>query len=165
MTDPEPGGTGAWRRCSACKKPIALGALYYVCSVSTCNRKRTGLVFCDVGCWEVHLPEARHREAWAEEKTAPRTRDPGAAEAKPQRRLVRPEAPAAKAKGPPREVLVVASRLKDFVRAHAGMNTSDGVLEPLSDIVRAVCEEAIRNAGREGRKTILDRDIPDSERR
>src|SRR4030095_10924764 len=61
----------AWRRCSACKNPIALGATYWVCSVSTCNQKRTGLAFCTVSCWDAHLPVARHREAWAEERTAP----------------------------------------------------------------------------------------------
>ena len=60
-----------WRRCSACKQPIAYGAQYWVCSVSTCNRKRTALAFCTVSCWEVHLPVARHREAWAEERVAP----------------------------------------------------------------------------------------------
>jgi histone H3/H4 len=30
----------------------------------------------------------------------------------------------------------------------------------LSDHVRALCKEAIRNAAKDGRKTILDRDIP-----
>ncbi len=60
-----------WRRCSACKNPIASGAIYWTCSVSTCNRKRTGLAFCTVTCWEVHLPGANHREAWAVEKFAP----------------------------------------------------------------------------------------------
>jgi histone H3/H4 len=57
-------------------------------------------------------------------------------------------------------VLIVGSRLKDYVRASAGMNTSDRILEPLSEIVRSVCDEAIRNAARDGRKTVLDRDIP-----
>ena len=52
-----------WRRCSACKKAIELGAEYWTCNVSTCNRKRTGLVFCSVTCWEVHLPVANHRDA------------------------------------------------------------------------------------------------------
>jgi len=28
--------------------------------------------------------------------------------------------------------------------------------------VRRVCDEAIRNAAREGRKTVLDRDVPKS---
>jgi hypothetical protein len=33
-------------------------------------------------------------------------------------------------------------------------------MEPLSDIVRRLCDEAIRNASREGRKTVLERDVP-----
>ena len=61
-----------WRRCSTCKAEIGFGRPYFACSVSTCNRKRTGLVFCSVDCWDAHLPTARHREAWAVEKVAPR---------------------------------------------------------------------------------------------
>jgi len=45
--------------------------MYWTCNVSTCNRKRTGLAFCTVSCWEVHLPGANHRESWAVERTAP----------------------------------------------------------------------------------------------
>ena len=81
-----------WRRCNACKKPIEFGASYWVCNVSTCNRKRTGLAFCTVSCWEVHLPVAKHRESWAEERTAP-TRAQAEAEArgeKPARTLTIP---------------------------------------------------------------------------
>jgi len=40
------------------------------------------------------------------------------------------------------------------------MNTSDGVLDVLSDSVRALCDEAIRSAQRDGRKTVMDRDFP-----
>jgi histone H3/H4 len=47
------------------------------------------------------------------------------------------------------------------VRARGGFSTSDRVLGPLSEIVRKVCDAAIENASREGRRTILDRDIPD----
>lgn len=60
-----------WKVCSSCRKPIAHGATYFVCSVSTCNRARTALFFCSIDCWDAHLPEARHRDAWAEEKRAP----------------------------------------------------------------------------------------------
>jgi hypothetical protein len=60
------------------------------------------------------------------------------------------------------EVLIIASRLKDYVRAKSGYHTSDRVLEPLSEIVRRVCDQAIRNAQREGRRTVLDRDLPDA---
>jgi histone H3/H4 len=59
----------------------------------------------------------------------------------------------------PTEVLIVASRLKDYVRARSGYNTSDRVLEPLSDIVRRIADQAIENARRDGRMTVLDRDI------
>jgi hypothetical protein len=131
--------------------------------VSTCNRPRTGLVFCSVSCWEVHLPDANHREAWAVERRAPTTREPeaNAAPAAGQRRLVRPPAAApAAAPAAQAEVLIVASRLKDYVRARSGYNTSDRVLEPLSDIVRRIADQAIENARRDGRMTVLDRDIP-----
>jgi hypothetical protein len=150
-----------WRRCSACKKPIALGAVYWACNVSTCNQKRTALSFCSVSCWEVHLPSANHREAWAVEKRAPKTAEEGV-EAAPGgvRRLVRPPgAPAPAPDKAPREVLIVASRLKDYVRARSGYNTSDRVLEPLSDLVRRAVDEAIENARRDGRMTVLDRDV------
>src|SRR3954466_11380102 len=60
-----------WRRCNSCKKPIFFGATYWVCNVSTCNRKRTGLAFCDVACWDAHVPMMNHRESWAEERQAP----------------------------------------------------------------------------------------------
>ncbi|NNL64723.1 MAG: hypothetical protein HKP30_00635 [Myxococcales bacterium] len=164
--------TAEWRRCNACKEPIPLGATYWVCSVSTCNRKRTGLRFCSVTCWDVHLPTANHREAWAVEKTAPTTAEPEepaaakreAAGGRPKRRILpTPQQTAAAAPAPrdePLEVLIVASRLKEFIRARSGFNTSDRVLEPLSKIVRRVCEEAIENARRDERKTVLDRDIP-----
>jgi hypothetical protein len=167
--------TGSWRRCSACKQPIGLGAGYWVCNVSTCNRKRTGLVFCTVSCWEVHLPEAHHREAWAVERTAPATPEapeapasarptPAAPQAAREPRRIFPTSPPPSqpiARQAPFEVLIVASRLKDYIQSRSGFNTSDRVLDPLSDIVRDVCDEAIENARRDGRRTVLERDIPD----
>ena len=119
------------------------------------------MAFCSVDCWEVHLPVANHREAWAVEKTAPleREAEKAAAERSPQRRVVRSESTPTDS-GPPEQVLIVASRLKEYVRARSGMNTSDGVLDPLSDIVRRICDTAIENARQDGRKTVLDRDIP-----
>lgn len=58
-------------RCSACKAAIEYQQIYWVCSVSTCTRKRTGMVFCSVSCWESHVPMMRHRESWAVEEKAP----------------------------------------------------------------------------------------------
>jgi len=152
-----------WRHCNACKGPISFGATYWVCNVSTCNRKRTGMFFCSVSCWEVHLPSANHRETWAVEKVAPNVGSAAAAPSqteKPRRRIVHPETAATPDSAPPREVLIVASRLKEYIRAVSGFHTSEGVLGPLSDIVRRVCDEAIRNAERSARKTVLDRDVP-----
>ena len=157
-----------WRRCSACKGPIGVGALYWTCSVSTCNRKRTGLVFCTVSCWEVHLPIARHRDAWAEEQTALMQPAPSAANTVaavvrrvPKRTIVSGPAPVIKpAEEVAAEVLVIGSRLKSYIRARFGFNASERVLGPLSDIVRRACDEAAENASRDGRKTVLDRDIP-----
>jgi hypothetical protein len=148
-----------WRRCSACKKPIALGAVYWTCNVSTCNQKRTALAFCSVSCWEVHLPGANHREAWAVEKRAPKTPGGEGAAEGGTRRLVRGAAPPAPDPAP-QEVLIVASRLKDYVRARSGYNTSDRVLESLSELVRRIVDQAIENARRDGRITVLDRDLP-----
>ena len=149
---------GGWRPCSACEKPIGFGDTYWMCSVSTCQRKRTALHFCSVSCWEVHLPVARHREAWAEEHTAPNVAETAAvssAESEPprkHRRLARevrsrPEStPRAGGDKVPREVLIIASRLKEYVRATSGFNTSDRALEPLSEIVREACDRAVRRA-------------------
>ena len=166
----------AWARCSTCKGDIDFGEGYYVCSVSTCNRKDSNFRFCSVECWDAHVPTMRHREAWAEEATAPsrgqweRENPPKpAAAARPTASTARPSAPAGSpvpAGFPPpqlqpaeREVLVVVSKLKAYVRARSGMTTSDSVVDVLSDKLRELCDDAILNASSEGRKTVLDRDF------
>lgn len=171
-----------WRPCSSCKKPIAFSQPYWTCNVSTCNRKRTGLFFCTVSCWDAHLPIMRHREAWAEEQRAPNraawAREQAgagsAAESAPakaagsgresRRTLVRPQARRDSGEATdddiPREILIVVSKLKAYVRARSGMNTSDSVMAALSEHVRALCDDAIREARKAERKTIMDRDFP-----
>ena len=57
------------------------------------------------------------------------------------------------------ETLVVVSKLKNYIRDKAGMNTSAGVVSVLSDAVRKLCDEAIEHAKKEGRKTVMDRDF------
>ena len=59
----------------------------------------------------------------------------------------------------PEEVLVVVSKLKAYVKARSGMNTSDAVADVLSDRLRRLCDEAIRRAERDGRKTVMERDF------
>jgi hypothetical protein len=160
-----------WRRCSSCKAWIDFDDQYYVCSVSTCNRRATNFAFCSVECWDAHLSTIPHRDSWAEERRAPplaaSAPKPAASDAGPRepRRIVVSTASGASpaSKNPaPREVLIIASRLKDYVRARSGFNTSDGVLDPLSEIVRRAIDDAIDSARREGRKTVLDRDVPAS---
>ncbi|MFT4570320.1 MAG: hypothetical protein ACI8TX_000891 [Hyphomicrobiaceae bacterium] len=144
-----------------------------------------GFVFCSVICFDTHIPTMRHREAWAEEEMAPSREQAQATEARaaltdrPTRRVVgtvgtvgtdkghgASAAPAttagtgASGKDLPRDVLVVASKLKIYVKAKVGMNTSDSVLGPLSDHLRAIADQAIENARADNRRTVLDRDIP-----
>ncbi len=59
-----------------------------------------------------------------------------------------------------KDMLIVISKLKKYIKERAGMNCSDAVADHLSDHVRAICDEAIRTAARDERKTVLDRDVP-----
>ncbi len=59
-----------------------------------------------------------------------------------------------------RDILIVVSKLKKYIRDRSGMNTADAVVDVISDHVRALCDEAIRTAATDGRKTVLDRDVP-----
>ena len=58
-----------------------------------------------------------------------------------------------------KEVLVVASKVKNYIKAQGDMKTSSAVLEVLSDRIRSLCEQAMENARNDGRKTVLDRDF------
>jgi histone H3/H4 len=60
----------------------------------------------------------------------------------------------------PREILVVTSKLKKYIKDRSEMSTSGGFPEELSDRIRRLCDEAIENAKRDGRKTVMDRDFP-----
>lgn len=156
-----------FRLCSSCRTPLPFGEMYYVCSVSTCNRKRTGLTFCSMPCYDAHLPEMRHRSSWAEEERAPTVAaftKQQAEEADKERQRSR-SADTASATAPltagelPIEMLIVVSKLKKYVKARSGMNTSESAMDALSDIVRAACDCAVREAGRDGRRTVMDRDF------
>jgi hypothetical protein len=191
--------TAFWRRCSNCKTPIALGARYWMCSVSTCQRVRAPLQYCKEACWEVHNEIENHRDGWCLEKRAPLVPDEenmsvpprSASERSPEKSVVddrptdarrvvrdvprgaavqsesaRPDDGSAGSLAPVdreqrEEVLVVVSRLKGYVRTRSsGMNTSDDVLPILSDHMRKLCDDAIGNARRAGRKTVMARDFP-----
>jgi hypothetical protein len=159
-----------WARCNSCKGDIDFAELYYVCSVSTCNRKGSDFRFCSVECWDAHVPVMRHRDAWAEERRSPTEaewRREQAADAAEDDEPPRPATAARPATASatlrdsdvPRDVLVVVSKLKAYIRARSGMNTSDTVLDVLSDRLRRLCDQAIENAAADGRKTVMDRDV------
>jgi hypothetical protein len=59
-----------------------------------------------------------------------------------------------------RDMLIVISKLKKYIKDRSGFNCSDAVAEVLSDHVRAICDDSIRAAAMDERKTVLDRDVP-----
>jgi hypothetical protein len=131
------------------------------------------LYFCGLPCWEAHVPEARHRDAWAEEQRAP-TREkwleqravetlvaPSSPVEAPRAARIVTGLPAAEpsASGDGDEILIVVSKLKKYVREQSGMNTSDGAMAVLSNHLRSIARQAIRHAAEDGRKTVMDRDF------
>lgn len=58
-----------------------------------------------------------------------------------------------------KETLVVASKVKNYIRDQSGMNTSAAVLEALSERIRQMCDQAVARAKEDGRKTVMDRDF------
>ncbi len=186
-----------WRLCSSCKKALGFKIKFFECSVSTCNNKRTGLVFCSVACWEVHLPNARHRDAGAIEKISPgpeqwarelserqapaaqlsaagppartisgnlaptsasSTSGSQSASNESRRILIRPSTPTT-TNNKEDEVLVVVSRIRQYVKDRADMNTSQEVYDLLSDQLRRALDDMMEAARLDGRKTVMARDF------
>lgn len=57
------------------------------------------------------------------------------------------------------EVLVVVSKVKNYIRAKSEFNTAGNVAPKLSEMVRRMCDQAIERARSDGRKTVMDRDF------
>ncbi len=155
-----------WKKCSTCKSTIPFGGTYYVCSVSTCNAKRTGYKFCSVSCFDQHIPGARHKSAGAIEEKAPSEAEAKAATAAAEgpkgRRLIPKQKltpPSNRQKSKGGEVLVIASRMKEFISQQSDFNTSASVMDALSDHLRYVAMQAIDNAREDGRKTVMEQDL------
>ncbi|MCB9092214.1 MAG: hypothetical protein H6621_00665 [Halobacteriovoraceae bacterium] len=55
--------------------------------------------------------------------------------------------------------LVVASKIKKYIKDKAGLNTSSQVIEQLSYKVELLCLNAIKHAVEDKRKTVMDRDF------
>jgi len=58
------------------------------------------------------------------------------------------------------DALVVASKVKKYIKDKSGMNTSASVMDVLTGVISKVCDQAIENAKTDGRKTVMDRDFP-----
>ena len=161
-----------WKKCSACKKPVNFRQKYWICNVSTCNNKGNEFAFCSVECWDTHNPVMKHRDAWAVEKLSPSQKeleglnmnDSDGRQGK--RIIIRNEEMQNKTHHQQeinKDILVVASKLKQYIRVISGMNTSNDVMPILSDFLRNFCDRAIDKARSHGRKTVLDRDFLDSD--
>lgn len=154
-----------WRRCSACKKEIKFCDKYWICSISTCSKSGSEFVFCSVECWDTHNPIMKHRDAWANERVAPRLNETkestmnGSNERQAKRIIVRNEAKDDVTGGVKKEIIVVVSKLKQYIKDVSEMNTSSEVMPLLSDILRDLCNKAIHNAKCDGRKTVMGRDF------
>ncbi len=57
------------------------------------------------------------------------------------------------------DILVVASKIKKYVREKSGFNTSSEILEEISKKVEQLCLGAIEKARADGRKTVKGRDL------
>jgi hypothetical protein len=146
-----------WRKCTTCKKTISFNLKYWICSVSTCNRQRTGLVFCTVTCFDAHIPVLNHRDAGAFEKRSPTQAQFQAEKTQEKQNEAGPASPQPYAG----ETLVVVSKVKEYIRSKSGgMNTSESTMERLTEWITRWCDASVQNAEKNGRKTVLDRDVP-----
>ncbi len=142
-----------WRKCGVCKKEILTGGIYQKCSISTCRKS----VFCSVDCWSVHDSVMGHKSAYAEEERAPQNTQQDSD--RPRRRMVVSSSKKSQDSDLPIDTLIVISKLKAYVKAKSGMNTSGDVADELSKFVRVIVNEALQNAQGEGRKTLMARDF------
>lgn len=153
-----------WKQCSSCKNEIGFSVKYYECSVSTCTGSRTGYVFCSVPCWERHVPGAKHRDAAAVEKRSPTVTEFEKTPEIPiagQRRIIAssPSMTTTTSKKDDNEILVVVSKVKAYIKSKADMNVSDEIMDILSHRIRYFCDQAIKHAQADGRKTVQDKDM------
>lgn len=109
-------------------------------------------------CWDAHIPVERHRgdNFSAIEKRAPANPE----EANSRRILLSSTPQASSGSACENEILVVVSKVKKYIADKSGMNTSASTMEALTRRIRLLCDRAIENARADGRKTVMDRDIP-----
>lgn len=101
-----------------------------------------------------------HKSSWAEENRSPKKENyrPEGDENAPRRIIVNSPRPEAGGTANEEDILIVASKLKQYIKDKHDMNTSANVMEILSKIVRRHTDDAAAKARSEGRKTVMDRD-------
>ena len=57
------------------------------------------------------------------------------------------------------DTLVVASKVKKFIKDESGLSTSSNAIDQLTNRVQTICLKAIENAKADKRKTVMDRDF------
>lgn len=57
------------------------------------------------------------------------------------------------------DVLVVASKVKTYIKNKSEFKTSGETIDAVSKVVETVLEKAIENAKGQGRKTVMARDV------
>lgn len=57
------------------------------------------------------------------------------------------------------ELLVVASKVKKYIKEEHGLNTSANALAMLTERVKEACDTAADVAQAAGRKTVMDKDV------
>ncbi|MFA6118995.1 MAG: hypothetical protein WC688_03670 [Parachlamydiales bacterium] len=60
------------------------------------------------------------------------------------------------------ETYVVVSKVKKMIREKFELNTSQSAIDTLSSIVEKECIKAAQKAKEANRKTVLDRDFPET---
>jgi histone H3/H4 len=61
------------------------------------------------------------------------------------------------------DVLVVASKVKAYIKEKGECNTSGETIDALSRVVEKLLDDAIRSAKDQGRKTVMARDVQGGE--
>lgn len=142
-----------WRKCGSCKKEIQYNSTYQVCGASSCQK----FAYCTVDCWSLHDSIMNHKNGWCEDRISPKKEQEGV------RRLVIPQKVTTQttqtSNALENEILIVASKLKQYIKDKHDLSTSADVMDVLSTKVRRLTDQAALKAKSEGRKTLMDRDF------
>lgn len=149
-----------WRRCGSCKKEIPYSSPYQACGVSGCQK----FAYCSIDCWSLHNSIMNHKSGWCEDQISPKndnntnTGDGKRIIVTPQKDVAITSADGQKLSNET-DILIVASKLKQYIKDKHDLNTSADVMEELSVIVRKLADRAAIKAKSENRKTLMQRDF------